>query len=57
MARLPRLKSDGGGAGAWYHVYSAVSIRKGELPLADARCHRKLEALFRFYSKGYYQLC
>ena len=53
MGRLPRLKADGGGAGAWYHVYSGVSIRKGELPLADARCYRKLEDLFRFYSQGY----
>ncbi len=52
MARLARLKITGG-EDAWYHLYACVAIRKGELPLEDDRCHRKLDELLRFYADGY----
>ena len=51
MARIARVKIDEGGA--YYHLCGRVAGVKGEYPLADKRCRRKIIDDIRFFAKVY----
>ena len=51
MGRLARLKIEEGGA--WYHLYCSVAGHRGQYPLEQALCQRKLIRLLRFYASVY----
>ncbi len=51
MARLARVKIDEGGA--YYHLCGRVAGVKGEYPLADKRCRRKIIDFIKSFSKVY----
>ncbi len=52
MPRVARLKVERGAA--WYHVCARVAGRKGEYPLDEGGCSRRLVELLRHFSKTYF---
>lgn len=51
MPRLARMKQIGGGG--YYHLCSRTGGVKGEFPLNDGLCRRRLVDLFRLFSRVY----
>ena len=51
MARMARIKVDG--AESWYHVHVSVAGVRGEYPLSDPICRKKLIELLQHYTKVY----
>jgi len=52
MPRMARLKVRGDEA--WYHLCARVAGRKGDYPLEDKACQRKLVDLLRHFTKAYF---